>query len=575
MSTGTHRSARVIVARILLVTAVLALLWATALVIFGGIDFTLTGHRFRTHEPLRPLGVAALALIVFVPLYGAQRAYDWWWAATRRMKDGPLAVGLSLFIFIVGAAYSSTTASGSDSYGYVSEAGLWLKGDLRIAQPWTSQVPWPDKAWTFSPLGYRPIDVDSDQSDLVPTCSAGLPLLMAGATYLGGHRAAFWIVPASGALLVFMTYLLGCRLGSSRAGLIGAWFVATSPAFLYVLMVPMTDVPAAAAWAVAIYCVLGASIGSAFAGGLAAGLAILIRPNLFPLAGVLALWFVMKRRGGSLALFSSGAALGVAITALINQRMYGSPFVTGYGNLGPMFGLANILPNVRHYAGWLVSVQTPLVLAGVAAVAVPLRRLWPEARDRSVFAVIGLFVLVLWLEYRRVPSIRHLDVPAISPALVAVHHDWNGERRARAGEKGASGSGADGRGTSHRPRIVRVPIGRQSRRLQSLAKRARLGARGATRSRRDGAQQRDFQHVAQRQRPLLRRPDDAAVRHPEPGLARSQRVVARGPRRASVPAGQRLGGAAVSRAVSVAASTDSIERGANVRLSRCRPDLPV
>lgn len=399
MSTGTHRSARVIVARILLVTAVLALLWATALVIFGGIDFTLAGHRFRTHEPLRPLGVAALALIVFVPLYGAQRAYDWWRAATRRMKDGPLAVGLSLFIFIVGAAYSSTTASGSDSYGYVSEAGLWLKGDLRIAQPWTSQVPWPDKAWTFSPLGYRPIDVDSDQSDLVPTCSAGLPLLMAGATYLGGHRAAFWIVPASGALLVFMTYLLGCRLGSSRAGLIGAWFVATSPAFLYVLMVPMTDVPAAAAWAVAIYCVLGASIGSAFAGGLAAGLAILIRPNLFPLAGVLALWFVMKRRGGSLALFSSGAALGVAITALINQRMYGSPFVTGYGNLGPMFGLANILPNVRHYAGWLVSVQTPLVLAGVAAVAVPLRRLWPEARDRSVFAVIGLFVLVLWLEY--------------------------------------------------------------------------------------------------------------------------------------------------------------------------------
>jgi hypothetical protein len=407
MDTDADRRARPIVTRLLLIVAVLALLWAAALVVLGGVDFTLFGHRVRTHEPLRPLGVAAIALILFVREYGARPAHDWWLARTRRFSDQPLAAALAIFVFIVGVTYSSTAATGSDSYGYVSQAGLWLKSDLHVAQPWVSQVPWPDKAWTFSPLGYRPNDPGNDRSDLVPTYSPGLPLLMAGAAYIGGYRAAFWIVPVSGAVLVFMTWLIGSRLGSPRAGLIGAWFVATSPVVLFMLMLPMTDVPVAAAWAVAIACVLGTSIGSATAGGLAAGLAILIRPNLFPLAGVLALRFLMKRRVGSLTLFSAGAALGMAITALINQRLYGSPLASGYGDLGSLFGWGNVLPNMRLYPGWLVSVQTPLVLAGLAAVLMPIRRFWPDVPDRSALAIAALFVLVLWAEYDAYLQFEH------------------------------------------------------------------------------------------------------------------------------------------------------------------------
>jgi hypothetical protein len=399
MDTDTARRARPIGTRLFLIVAVLAVLWAAALVALGGVDFTLFGRRVRTHEPLRPLAVAAIALILFVRQYGAKPAHDWWLAKTRRLRDTPLAAGLAISVLVAGAAYSSTAATGSDSYGYVSQAGLWMKSNLHVAQPWTPLVPWPDKAWTFSPLGYRPTEPITDRSDLVPTYSPGLPLLMAGAAYLGGYRAMFWIVPAAGAVLVFMTYLIGCRLGSPRAGLIGAWFVATSPVVLYMLVLPMTDVPVAAAWAVAIYCVLGASIGGAVAGGLAAGLAILIRPNLFPLAGVLALWFLMKRRAGSLTLFSACAALGVAVTALINQRLYGSPFVSGYGDLGALFGWRNILPNIRLYSGWIVSVQTPLVLAGVAAVLIPIKRFWPDVPDRSALAIAALFVLILWAEY--------------------------------------------------------------------------------------------------------------------------------------------------------------------------------
>ena len=46
-------------------------------------------------------------------------------------------------------------AGGSDEYGYVSQAELWLNGDLRIDQRFARQAPWRDADWSFAPLGYR------------------------------------------------------------------------------------------------------------------------------------------------------------------------------------------------------------------------------------------------------------------------------------------------------------------------------------------------------------------------------------------------------------------------------------
>jgi hypothetical protein len=347
--------------------------------------------------------------VLFVPLYGAERAHDLWWRVTRRLDDGPMAVGLSIFILVVGLAYSSTAAAGSDSYGYVSQADLWAKGELRLPQPWISRVPWPTKAWSFTPLGYRPLD-DAHQDTLVPTYSPGLPLLMAAASIVGGRSAVFWIVPLSAAVLVYMTYGIGRRLGARRAGLIGAWLVATSPVVVYMTMVPMTDVPVAAAWATAIFFVLGSSWRSAAFAGLASGVAVLIRPNLAPLAGVLALAYLLRpstfsqartlvRAVAQAGVYSVGTAAGLAATFVINQRLYGSPFVSGYGDVSAYFGWANVLPNIALYAGWLLDVQTPFVLAGLAAVFVPLRGFWPGVRDRSFFIVAGLFIVTICAQY--------------------------------------------------------------------------------------------------------------------------------------------------------------------------------
>jgi hypothetical protein len=310
-----------------------------------------------------------------------------------------MAVALAVFVLVVGLGYSSTAAVGSDSYGYVSQADLWLKGDLHVDQPWIDRVPWPAKAWTFTPLGYRPSEISPRQ--LVPTYSPGLPLLMAAAVTIGGHRTAFWIVPVSGALLVLLTYATGRRLGMPRAGLIGAWFVATSPVLLIMLTLPMTDVPVAAAWAAAFYFLLGPSRASAAAAGLAAATAIVIRPNLAPLAAVLAIRYLLpaSRDVIKLAAFSLCAAAGAVVTAAINARLYGSPFISGYGSLDSMFAWRHLLPNMRAYGGWLLGAQTPIVLAGLLAVLVPLRRFWPGVRDRSALYVAAIFVAALWIEY--------------------------------------------------------------------------------------------------------------------------------------------------------------------------------
>ncbi len=237
---------------------------------------------------------------------------------------------------------------------------------------------------------------------------------MAAAKGLAGQCAMFWVVPLSGAALVLLTYGLGRRLGSEPAGLMGAWLVGTSPAFLFMLTWPMTDVPVAAAWAAAFYFLLGESTGSALAAGLSAALAILIRPNLVFGAGLLGLWYVVRgwsaARGsdGRAALrvqvrralmFALGVLPGILAIAAINRYLYGSPTTSGYAGLGEMFGRSHVGPNLRRYGSWLIGSQTPVVLAGLAALVVPLRSLWPAARDRRVFVVVVLFVAALWAMY--------------------------------------------------------------------------------------------------------------------------------------------------------------------------------
>ena len=158
----------------------------------------------------------------------------------------------------------------------MSQADLWLNGDLTVPIPLAATAPWPEALLTFTPHGFRPA---VSGPALVPVTAPGLPLLMAAAKTIAGHCAMFLVTPLSGALLVWITFAIGRRLVSDAVGLAAAWLVATSPAVLAMLVSPMSDVPAAAFWAGAMYFTLGSSSRSALMAGLAASAAILIRPE--------------------------------------------------------------------------------------------------------------------------------------------------------------------------------------------------------------------------------------------------------------------------------------------------------
>jgi hypothetical protein len=329
----------------------------------------------------------------------------------RRHPGWPLAGAyvLALATLVTGVLWATTAAAGADAHGYVSQADRWLAGRLTIDQSWAADAPWRMARWTLAPLGYRPSVAAGDEWVLVPAYSPGLPLLLALAKFIGGQELMFWVVPLFGAILVLATYGLTRRLVTPGAGLIAAWLVATSPTVLFMLMAPMSDVPAAAAWAVAFFTLLDRRLSSSIAAGLAAGLAILIRPNLAPGAAILAAWCAARLvkpgtegRGHALAAgagFAAGAISGALIVAAVNQSLNGSPFISGYGSLEDAFSPRFLWPNLVRYGTWLVETQTPLVLAGALALLLPIRAVWPAATERAAPVAMATFVAFVWLSY--------------------------------------------------------------------------------------------------------------------------------------------------------------------------------
>jgi hypothetical protein len=357
------------------------------------------------------------------------------------------ATAIAAATLVFGVRYGSKAAGGSDSYGYISQADLFLSQHLSISQPWVEAVPWPNLTWSFTPLAYRPgpgrwlveppvTHEARDRWAIVPTVAPGLSALMAGAKLIAGHCAIFWVVPICGALLVLATYGLGERMGSPAAGLIAAWLVATSPTTERMVLEPMTDVPTAAAWAVAFWCLFGRSVTAGACAGLAAGLAIAIRPNLVPLAIVPVCWqiaAIVRARGArrraawAAAATLSGIAAGMAVVAAIQWAYYGSPWRSGYGALDQLFDPANVGPNLRAYTSWFADAHTPVALAGVAALFVPSRRLWRGLIDRGMVVAGAIFVaglVAIYLHYTVFDSREYLRflLPAWPFVMLGLAH---------------------------------------------------------------------------------------------------------------------------------------------------------
>lgn len=290
------------------------------------------------------------------------------------MRRGGIALLLAAVV-AVGLRWESFVAGGSDSYCYLHQAERWASGRLQVPEPLALEAPWPNAPLTFAPAGHVPSHTVAGA--IVPICPSGLSIIMAIFIIAAGIPAVALVVPLFGALLIWATFLVGSRFGA-RVGVAAAALTACSPVFLYQLVQPMSDIPAAACWMLAVAAVTSTRRHGAVLGGVAAATAILIRPNLVPLAAPLGLFLLLRperrwrERLQSASLFSAMVVAGVMAVMTIQRTYYGSALNSGYGTLAAIYSADRIVPNAQRYVRWLTDVHTfAWPLAAVAPFLLP------------------------------------------------------------------------------------------------------------------------------------------------------------------------------------------------------------
>jgi hypothetical protein len=391
---------------------------AAVAAVTGGYTFDVLGLRISMRAVTRPVvvavafGIAAVVAHRMVPGDHAKperqmRTGEGWWLA-------------AVFAVMVGVAtwsWGAHLAGGADSSGYLSQARLWRSGELRTATPLARDLVLTHGQYPFTPLGYQPAGAGM----VVPGYPPGLPLLFAFVASIGGERAQALVVPLSGAALVLVTFLLGRRLGGIDAGVIAAAAVAASPMLVYQSTQPMSDVPAALWMTLSVLLLTHESRTAAAASGIAAAIACLVRPNLFvmtPVLVVLMWWWSGGTRRAALnaAMFLCAPASAAVVLSVMHRTLFGSVTTSGYGEIGTLFSLSHVMPNLARYPRWAMFTHSALLFAAAAA-PFAIRRGWvvpeiaPGRAERIAwsglvfFAVLQAFYLLYlvfddWVSFR-------------------------------------------------------------------------------------------------------------------------------------------------------------------------------
>jgi len=384
----------------------LVLVYSGVIAATGGIDLTVGGLRIRSRTWQRPagLGLACLAVVAVADRrraiavsrqlgIAAAHALDRLWLG---VPPAGVAIVATAWALGAGLVFGTNTAGGADSSGYLNQAKLLARGQVVDQSRLREPVPGVAGAFRLAPLGYRPAP---DGERLAPTYPPGYPLLMAPA-FLISERAPFFVVPLCGALAVWLTFAIGRRLGETGAGAAAAVLTSVSPTFLYQLVQPMGDVPVTAAWLLALYLATGRTDLSAAAAGLAAGVAVLIRPNLLPLAVLVwaacAVADPARWRWRRAALSIATAIPAVVALGAIQSVRFGSPLLSGYGPTSDLFAWANIGPNLDRYPRWMIETHTPAIALFLLA---PVWIVRTGRESRPLFWLVWLFAIAVTLAY--------------------------------------------------------------------------------------------------------------------------------------------------------------------------------
>lgn len=326
-----------------------------------------------------------------------------------------IAAATAVAVGVVGLHWGTYAAGGSDSSCYALMADAFASGKLQPTGDLVAQVPWPEAPKTFTPGGF--VTSETNPSASAPVCAPGFSLLLAPLIALGGGDAMFILTPTAGAMLVWLTFTAGRALSSPLTGVMAAVLIAASPVMLYQVVQPMNDVTTAALWMATFAALLRRRYALA---GVWCGLALLVRPNLLPLAIVASLAVGISDSGlgiRNVARFLAATIPFGLVVLWLNNSLYGSPFRTGYGQLGQLFSFSVFSVNASRYFGWLIETHMPFPLLAFAAPFVVAR----EKRGDVVLA-IGLVLATCFIYFIYTPfddwSYLRFLLPAIGLTMV-------------------------------------------------------------------------------------------------------------------------------------------------------------
>lgn len=312
----------------------------------------------------------------------------------------------------VWCVFQVRVCGGIDSYGYVSTAAGLAQGQLVYPQPLLALLPYADPMWSVTPHGWVPA---AAAGAIAPAYPLGFPILMAAAILVGGPSAAFYIPLLLAVGILALTWRLARVYGDGIAALAAVLVVAFNPVMTNMAIQPMSDVPAAFWYLLAVTALVVERPRPGLA-GLAFGMAVWTRP----LTAVLlpALLIVAPRDRRQLAKFILAGVPIALVMAAVQWHLYGSPWRTGYGGTQGLFTTANIARHLAAYTKWLVLAHSPLFVVALLAGA------WRGAGRLGLAAVVGLVLGVIPYLFNLqffddVDLLRYL-LPALVPCLVVA-----------------------------------------------------------------------------------------------------------------------------------------------------------
>lgn len=376
----------------------------------AGLDFEVGGLSIRSHSAVR---VLAIALVLGFIRWRIGIASVPAWLTRIALLTVICGSVVSWFRFLL------TTIGGADSYGYVSASRMIAGGRLIDPAPIAEWLTAPNRLAIASPLGWTPAP---DGSGIAPAFPIGTSILMALFSF-AGDQAVFFVSPLMALLTLALVYRAARDWFDADVALLSVAVLAWNPVFVTYAKQPMSDVPATAWVTLATVLALQRGTASAFGAGLAAAAAVITRPALLIAAAAIPFLAMRgERRYQRFVVSGIAAAIGVAIQMVIQAKLFGSPFSSGYGPASGLFAWSNAAANLVIFAKQFWFAFGPIWLIG----AITGLRLAPAELRGRLIALVAAVTLpyVFYLPFDHWETLRFL-LPGLAILSVVIAASFN------------------------------------------------------------------------------------------------------------------------------------------------------